>query len=256
MSRGEATQDEVELPGQVGGVADPRAHALTGEGRHLVSGVAGQEHPSWAPLARPSAPGTCSRRDARGWRCRGARPTAPAAATPTPRRSRSAGSSSGRRMNSQRRRPGPPDTTVVGRGGSQTCTLIGVEHASSCRTTSTMSQSKKNPRSVDVDVEQRAHGAVGAVAARRRSGRVVRGCSVRRAVVARRRRSVIVPAGVDVDRDSRPRWTSTWAARRLGRPRSGSSSGWLNIDDCGHPDRPSPDRPKRSSATPLPLRHS
>ena len=39
-----AAEHEVELPGQVGGVADARAHALPGERRHLVGGVAGEEH--------------------------------------------------------------------------------------------------------------------------------------------------------------------------------------------------------------------
>src|SRR3989442_140555 len=62
--------------------------------------------------------------------------------------SRSATLSPGRRMNSQRRRPGPPDTTVVGRRGSQSCQLIGVHTRRSRGTTSTMSQSKKKPRSV------------------------------------------------------------------------------------------------------------
>jgi len=56
--------------------------------------------------------------------------------------------SPGRRMNSQRRLPGPPETTVVGRTGSQTCPLMGSQRRGSCGITSTISQSKKKPRSV------------------------------------------------------------------------------------------------------------
>jgi hypothetical protein len=43
-------QDEVELPGEVAGVADPGAQPLSGERRHLVRGVAGQEDPPRPPL--------------------------------------------------------------------------------------------------------------------------------------------------------------------------------------------------------------
>ena len=42
-------EDEVELPGEVGGVAQSGAHPLAGERRHLVGGVAGEERPSGAP---------------------------------------------------------------------------------------------------------------------------------------------------------------------------------------------------------------
>ena len=42
-------QDEVELPRQVGGVAQPRAQPLPGKGGHLVGGVAGQQDPAIAP---------------------------------------------------------------------------------------------------------------------------------------------------------------------------------------------------------------
>ena len=67
---------------------------------------------------RPSAPGRCRRRGARASRCPGGRPTrassrqAVAAIDSAPRATRA-----GRRMNSQRRRPGPPETSVVGRAG-------------------------------------------------------------------------------------------------------------------------------------------
>ncbi len=56
--------------------------------------------------------------------------------------------SPGIRMNSQRRRPGPPDTAVVGRAGSQIWRLIGFHSRSSWGRTSTINQSKKKPRSV------------------------------------------------------------------------------------------------------------
>jgi hypothetical protein len=42
---GDAAQDQVQLPGQVGGVANAGAHALPGEGGHQVGGVAGQQQP-------------------------------------------------------------------------------------------------------------------------------------------------------------------------------------------------------------------
>ena len=46
-------QHQVELPRQVGGVAQARAHALAGEGRHLVGGVAGEQHVARAPPIGP-----------------------------------------------------------------------------------------------------------------------------------------------------------------------------------------------------------
>ena len=46
---GPAGEHQVELPGQVGGVPDTGAHALPGEGRHLVGGVTGQEDPAGPP---------------------------------------------------------------------------------------------------------------------------------------------------------------------------------------------------------------
>ena len=52
--RCQATEHEIELPRQVGGVADAGAQSLTGEGRRLVGGVAGEEHPTAAPLLDPS----------------------------------------------------------------------------------------------------------------------------------------------------------------------------------------------------------
>ena len=59
----------------------------------------------------------------------------------TASRSSSSIDSSGRRMNSQRRRPGPPDTAVVGRTGSQIWRLIGSNTRGSSSTTSTINQS-------------------------------------------------------------------------------------------------------------------
>ncbi len=44
--------DALELPGEVGDVADAGAHALAEERRHLVRAVAGDEHPAPAPIPR------------------------------------------------------------------------------------------------------------------------------------------------------------------------------------------------------------
>ena len=49
-----AGQDEVELPGQIGGVAQARAHALPRERRHLVRGVAGEQQPPASPRVHPA----------------------------------------------------------------------------------------------------------------------------------------------------------------------------------------------------------
>ena len=47
---GATVEHEVELPRQVGGVAQAGAHALAGERRHEVGGVAGEEDAPGAPL--------------------------------------------------------------------------------------------------------------------------------------------------------------------------------------------------------------
>lgn len=47
---GEAAEYQVQLPGEVDGVAEARAHALPDEGRHDVCGVARDEEPARAPL--------------------------------------------------------------------------------------------------------------------------------------------------------------------------------------------------------------
>ena len=39
-----AGENQIELPSQVGGVAQARAHALTGKGWHLVRRIAGNQH--------------------------------------------------------------------------------------------------------------------------------------------------------------------------------------------------------------------
>ena len=44
-----AVEHQIELPRQVGGVADAGAHALAGEGRHEVRGVAGEQRPVVQP---------------------------------------------------------------------------------------------------------------------------------------------------------------------------------------------------------------
>jgi hypothetical protein len=51
--RGEAGEHQIELPGQVGRVPEAGAQALTGERRHLVRGVAGEQHRPAPPLLHP-----------------------------------------------------------------------------------------------------------------------------------------------------------------------------------------------------------
>ena len=46
-------EDEVELPREVGHVAQVRAHPLPGERRHEVRGVAGEQHPAVTPPVEP-----------------------------------------------------------------------------------------------------------------------------------------------------------------------------------------------------------
>ncbi len=62
----------------------------------------------------------------------------------------SSGDSWSSRMNSQRRWPGPAETAVRGRAGSQTWRLFGTNSRPSCGTTSQVSQSLKNAKSVAV----------------------------------------------------------------------------------------------------------
>jgi hypothetical protein len=95
----------------------------------LVGSVSGEQHPTLRHCVACVRRTGSTRRGVRGARCPAARPTARAAPT---RRSASKvveRSSCSSRMNSQRRRPGPPDTRVVGRPGSQICTLTRVEDA-------------------------------------------------------------------------------------------------------------------------------
>ena len=54
LGGGPPGQHEVELPGQVGRIAQARAHALPRERRHLVGGIAGQQHVAPSPLVGPS----------------------------------------------------------------------------------------------------------------------------------------------------------------------------------------------------------
>ena len=134
-------EDEVELPREVGRVADPGAHALAGERRHQVRGVAGEEDP---PVLPPLGDPGLERVDGVPFDAGVARVHVPrrrAASTRVASWPSSSSVSSGRRMNSQRRRPGPPDTAVVGRAGSQIWRLIGSNTRGSSRMTSTISQS-------------------------------------------------------------------------------------------------------------------
>ena len=54
---GGAVEHGGQLPGQVGGVAQPRTHALAEEGRRLVGGVTGQEESTVPPARRHQACG-------------------------------------------------------------------------------------------------------------------------------------------------------------------------------------------------------
>ena len=47
-------EHQVELPGEIDGVSDPGAQALTCERRHLVCRVTGQQKPSVAPAIGPA----------------------------------------------------------------------------------------------------------------------------------------------------------------------------------------------------------
>ena len=49
-------EHQVELPGEIDGVSHPRSHPLTGERRHQVCRVTGEQKTSVAPGYRPSVP--------------------------------------------------------------------------------------------------------------------------------------------------------------------------------------------------------
>ena len=156
-------------------------------------------------------------------------------------------------MNSKRRRPGPPETSVVGRAGSQSCQLIGPSQRGSLGSTSTTSQSKWKPRSCQPE-PMRSRTELFApsqpTAKRARSSRVPP--SARRAssstASAPRRAPDRLTAPLDRHRRQR-------RATRASRIRS--SSGWQNMLDSGQPERlRSVSRPKRISVSPVALRHS
>ena len=160
----------------------------------------------------------------------------------------SSSDSSGRRMNSHRRRPGPPDTAVVGRFGSQIWRLIGSNTRGSSRIDVDDQPVVEEPSVVDADVEQLAHGRVRTVAADDVPG------SDRVAGAAADGDEVVVAARA---RRPRRRDGSRASAAIVRAPRAAaSSSGWQNIDENGQPDAPVPMRPKRSSVVPAALRHS
>ena len=127
----------VELPRQVGGVADAGAHALPGEGGNLVGRVAGQQDAS----ARHTL-GVAGGEGVHGAPFDGGvvGPDVPRLEQLTPGFELVAGL-----LMEAHELPPPPsrssETTVVGLAGSQICPLVGSNTLSSCRMTSTMSQS-------------------------------------------------------------------------------------------------------------------
>ncbi len=78
--------------------------------------------------------------------------------------------SSGRRMNSHRRRPGPPDTSVVGRPGSQICTLMGSKTRGLVQHEVDDQPVVEEPQVGDRRADQVADRAVGPVAADHEAG--------------------------------------------------------------------------------------
>ena len=150
-------------------------------------------------------------------------------------------------MNSQRRRPGPPETTVVGRAGSQICRLIGSNSRTSSSTTSTISQSWKKPlssaptpssrRTVEFAPSQPTTYRAVTVVPSAQPTVTTSSCCTSESTTTLRRTVML----------------DSWSARAS---IVASSSGWQNIDENGQPDGPVPMRPKRNSVVPAPLRHS
>ncbi len=149
--RARAGEHEVELPGEIGGVAEARAHALAGERRHLVRGVAGEQQAARAASRPPSAPGSGRRCAARGAAFSGVTPHGASSRQAVASLLSSSMLSPGRRMNSQRRRPGSAGDQ---RRRPRRIADLDVERtpapSARCGRTSTISQSKKKPRSVTV----------------------------------------------------------------------------------------------------------
>ena len=162
---GAAVEHEVELPGQVGGVADarrtcPARRTAASGGRRRRRGAPGRR-----ATARRSGPGTCRRRGARGGRCRGARPTARAA----PRPAASSLSSSSVSCGQAHELPAPPAGPAGHRGGRPgrvaDLEVDRIEHARLVEDDVDDEPVVEEPEVVHGDAEQVAHGAVGAVAA-------------------------------------------------------------------------------------------
>jgi hypothetical protein len=150
-------------------------------------------------------------------------------------------------MNAQRRRPGPPDTQVVGPGGVADLDVQGVEGAGLVEDRVDDEPVVEEGAVGHVEAEHAAHGTVGAVAADDVAG------TDGRCLARPPKPQAAVPVRLDVDAFAMhggsgavvidggpltPRRTSIPDSSPTRANSSASSSGWENIDDCGQPDRP------------------
>ena len=153
-------------------------------------------------------------------------------------------------MNSQRRRPGPPDTTVVGRAGSQICRLSGIEHARLVRGSRRRSASRRRSRgrrwsrraemrTVLLAPSQPTTYRARTDAAASRVDEPVLAVELDRHVMDR---DVVVVLFDAADTDAAAHLERGQRSAR--RSRSASSAGWLNIDEKGQPDSAVADAPE------------
>ena len=156
--------------------------------------------------------------------------------------------SCGRRMNSQRRRPGPPETSVVGRAGSQSCQLIGPSSAGSCGT-----HVHDEPVEVEAEVVPAEPISCRARSCSHRRSPPTKRAHRRRVRPSARRAPSVTPSPSRCSRRRlpQPRSTETHGSARARASRIASSSGWQNMFDSGQPERlRSASRPKRSRVSP------
>ena len=140
---------------------------------------------------------------------------------------------------------------MVGRAGSQIWTLSGRHTDGTCGRTSTISQSKKKPRSV----------TAASMAPRTKllapSQPTTNDASIRCSAPPAPRTSSLATASLAyTPATSRPRCTSTVARLRARSSSSRSSSGWGNMLPSGQPDSPVGSVAKRSNVVPAAFRHS
>ena len=224
-----AAEHEVELPREVGGVADAGAHALAGERRHQVGGVAGERRPARAATARRTRAWNVYT----AWRSSRALPGCTSHGASSSQAAASSLSSSSVSCGQAHELP-PPPAGPAGHGGGRPGRVADlqvdrVEHARLVEDDVDDQPVVEEPEVAHRQAGERAHRAVGAVAAddvpALDLGAVGRGDHDDAVVVLRRAR--------------RPRRRGGLDARQLAGPRgrgSASSVGWLNIDDAGQPD--------------------